>query len=73
MNLGEFRSRTNELPDNTELVIWDDLGVTWNEMNVNQFIPATPIHPAPVCVVVAGQQIELEFDLAVRTGIDEEC
>lgn len=71
MNLGEFRERTRNLPDDTELVIWEDEDVTWYEANENAIVPATPIHQSPVYVFYMGQQVELEFDLAVRTGIDD--
>lgn len=72
MNLGEFRRKTKDLPDNTELVVWDnDVGVSWFSVDEDQVIPTTPIHPNPVYVLEIGEQVELQFDLAVRTGIDE--
>lgn len=74
MKLGEFREWTKDLPDNSELVFWDGGdAVSWYEANPEQIIPATPIHPDPVCVLDMGQQVELQFDLAIRTGIDDGC
>jgi len=72
MNLGDFRERTSELPDNTELVIWNDEDATWYELNDYRLtVPATPDYPDPVFIMDAGQQVELQFDLAKRTGIDD--
>lgn len=71
MNLGEFREYTKNLPDDTELVIWENGDVTWYEAEGRQIVPATPIHSSAVYVLEMGQQVELDFDLAIRTGIDE--
>lgn len=71
MTLGEFRERTKNLPDDTNLVIWENGDATWYEANVNQLVESNPIHVSPVYVLDMGQQVELEFDLAVRTGIDD--
>lgn len=73
MKLGRLRELTQNLPDNAEVVFWEDENATWYEANINQVVPATPIHPNPVLVLDLGQQVEMEFDLAVRTGIDEDA
>lgn len=70
MKLGELRATTANLPDDTELVVWGEEDATWYELNVSQLVPSTPIHSFPVLVFEAGQKVELEFDLGVRTGID---
>lgn len=71
MRLSEFREKTAHLPDDAEIVLWEDGDTTWYEVNIHQEIPANPIERYPVLVLDLGQRVELEFDLAVRTGIDE--
>lgn len=72
MRLDEFREKTAGLPDDTELVFWMDEDATWYEVVEHQeLLPATPLHPYAVWVLEPGQGIEKDFDLAVRTGIDD--
>lgn len=71
MNLGALRAIIKDLPDDTEVLIWDGNEVTWFDVSDSEIIPATPIHPRPAFVLDTGECVELEFDLAVRTGVDE--
>jgi hypothetical protein len=68
MKLGEFRRRTVDLPDDTELVMDTDIEFQWGEVGIN-FILAPVLDLPGVVMLEAGQIVNAELDLDIRYDV----